>query len=228
MSNATLLTVKNLEKSFFKGKASFHILKGISIDVLQRETVGLVGVSGAGKTTLLQIIGTLDRPTKGEVLFNGKDAFSLPPDELALFRRNNIGFVFQSYNLLPEFSAVENVMLPLMVAGSSKEDAYRRASQLLERVGMRERLDHRVGELSGGEQQRVAISRAISLSPRLILADEPTGNLDRRTGETVISLLHEIVLQEGSSLIMVTHNDQLLTKFDRRLIIDDGRVVEVL
>lgn len=228
MSNATLLTVKNLEKIFFKGKASFHILKGISIDVLQRETVGLVGVSGAGKTTLLQIIGTLDRPTKGEVLFNGKDAFSLPPDELALFRRNNIGFVFQSYNLLPEFSAVENVMLPLMVAGSSKEDAYRRASQLLERVGMRERLDHRVGELSGGEQQRVAISRAISLSPRLILADEPTGNLDRRTGETVISLLHEIVLQEGSSLIMVTHNDQLLTKFDRRLIIDDGRVVEVL
>ncbi len=226
MNNTPLLSVRNLEKQFVKGKTSFHILKGISIEVKKNETIGLVGVSGAGKTTLLQIIGTLDRPTKGDVIFDGLDVFSLQRDELANFRRQNIGFIFQSYNLLPEFNAVENVMLPLMVDGQPKEDAFHRASHLLERVGLQERLSHRVGELSGGEQQRVAISRAISLGPSLILADEPTGNLDKKTGENVIALLREVVSQEGSTLIMVTHNEQLISQFERRFLIDDGKVLE--
>lgn len=226
MNNTPLLTVRNLEKRFVKGKTSFHILKGISIEVKKNETIGLVGVSGAGKTTLLQIIGTLDRPTKGDVIFDGLDVFSLQRVELANFRRQNIGFIFQSYNLLPEFNAVENVMLPLMVDGQPKEDAFHRASHLLERVGLKERLSHRVGELSGGEQQRVAISRAISLGPNLILADEPTGNLDKKTGENVIALLRDVVSQEGSTLIMVTHNEQLIAQFDRRFLIDDGKVME--
>jgi lipoprotein-releasing system ATP-binding protein len=226
MNNTPLLTVRNLEKRFVKGKTSFHILKGISIEVKKNETIGLVGVSGAGKTTLLQIIGTLDRPTKGDVIFDGLDVFSLQRVELANFRRQNIGFIFQSYNLLPEFNAVENVMLPLMVDGQPKEDAFHRASHLLERVGLKERLSHRVGELSGGEQQRVAISRAISLDPNLILADEPTGNLDKKTGENVIALLRDVVSQEGSTLIMVTHNEQLIAQFDRRFLIDDGKVME--
>jgi lipoprotein-releasing system ATP-binding protein len=226
MNKSPLLTVKNLERCFRKGAAEFQILRGISIDVGRKETMGIVGVSGAGKTTFLQIIGTLDKPTKGEVIYEGMDVFSLPAEELAVFRRKNVGFVFQSYNLLPEFNAVENVMIPFMVDGLSREEAYERASLLLGRVGLKERLLHRVGELSGGEQQRVAISRAIALSPNLILADEPTGNLDRKTGEMVIALLHEVVTQEGSTLIMVTHNEQLIARFDRRLLIDDGRVVE--
>jgi lipoprotein-releasing system ATP-binding protein len=226
MNNTPLLTVRNLEKRFVKGKTSFHILKGISIEVKKNETIGLVGVSGAGKTTLLQIIGTLDRPTEGEVIFDGLDVLSLRRDELANFRRQNIGFIFQSYNLLPEFNAVENVMLPLMVDRQPKEDAFHRASHLLERVGLKERLSHRVGELSGGEQQRVAISRAISLGPSLILADEPTGNLDKKTGENVIALLRDVVSREGSTLIMVTHNEQLISQFDRRFLIDDGKVLE--
>ncbi len=225
MSKAPLLSVRNLEKCFKKGKAELQILKGISIDVEKSEKVGIVGVSGAGKTTFLQIIGTLDKPTRGEVLFDGLDVFSLSAPELAIFRRKNVGFVFQSYNLLPEFNAVENVMLPLMIGGFSRKDALERASHLLTRVGLKERLLHRVGELSGGEQQRVAISRAIALGPNLILADEPTGNLDKKTGEMVIDLLKEVVSHEGATLIMVTHNEQLIANFDRQLQIDDGRVM---
>ncbi|NIO17336.1 MAG: ATP-binding cassette domain-containing protein [Deltaproteobacteria bacterium] len=225
MSKVPLLSVRNLEKRFRKGKAELQILKGVSIDVERSEKVGIVGVSGAGKTTFLQIIGTLDKPTGGEVFFDGLDVFSLSPPELALFRRNNVGFVFQSYNLLPEFNAVENVMLPLMIGGFSRKDAHEKAAHFLTRVGLKERLLHRVGELSGGEQQRVAISRAIALGPNLILADEPTGNLDKKTGEMVIDLLKEVVSNEGATLIMVTHNEQLIENFDRQLKIDDGRVM---
>lgn len=226
MNRPPLVRVINLTRNFVKGSTHFHILKGISIEVEGNETIGIAGVSGAGKTTFLQILGALDRPTGGEVFIDGTNVFSLKNDERSEFRRRNIGFIFQAYNLLPEFNAVENVMLPFMIDGLSRDEAFERASALLAKVGLKERTLHRTGELSGGEQQRVAIARAISLGPRVILADEPTGNLDRKTEEMIITLLGEIITSEGSTLIMVTHNEKLISRFGRRLKMDDGKIVE--
>jgi lipoprotein-releasing system ATP-binding protein len=226
MNNSPLLRVKELTRSFRKGGVSFPVLRGISFEMSEGDTLGVVGVSGAGKTTLLQILGTLDRPTGGEVAFRGKDLFSMKDEELARFRRNNVGFVFQSYNLLPEFDAIENLMLPFMISGLAIEEARGKASSLLNNVGLGERGEHRVGELSGGEQQRVAIARALALDPSLILADEPTGNLDRGTGELIVELLQNIVKKNRSTLVLVTHNEKIVSGFSKLIRIDDGRIVE--
>ncbi|RMG58069.1 MAG: ABC transporter ATP-binding protein [Deltaproteobacteria bacterium] len=226
MNNQVLLTVSGLWKTFEKGGVRIDVLKGIDLTVSKGERVGIVGVSGAGKTTLLQIIGGLDRPTRGKVIFQGKDVFSLKEDELADFRRDHVGFVYQSYNLLPEFNALENVMIPFIINGVSREEAAERAKELLRLVGLEERTLHRTGELSGGEQQRVAIARAVALRPSLILADEPTGNLDRETGKKVLTLLLDLVKRDGCSLILVTHDERIVKDFDRVVRIDDGRIVE--
>ncbi len=226
MNNGPLLDVKDLDRSFKKGRDTYHVLKGISFSLGKGDTLGVVGVSGAGKTTLLQILGTLDRPTGGEVSFGGVDPFSLKDEEIALFRRRNIGFIFQSYNLLPEFSAVENLMLPFMISGESSDKSKVKAFSLMEKVGLQERIHHRVGELSGGEQQRIAIARAIALEPPLILADEPTGNLDRNTGDRIIRLLLEMVKVYKSTLILVTHDEKIVSSFASRIRIDDGKIVE--
>jgi len=181
MSDPTVLRAEDVRKVFRKDGYDIEVLKGISLSIARGETIGVVGVSGAGKTTLLQILGTLDRPTSGRILFDGEDVTGFSEERLASLRNRKIGFVFQFHNLLPEFSVLENVMLPCRIAGMDKADARRRAETLLSEVGLSQRATHRSGEISGGEQQRVAICRALVMEPSVLLADEPTGNLDRMT-----------------------------------------------
>jgi len=224
MNKATLIRIEGLRKSFPKRGGSLEVLKGIDLSVARGETLGVVGVSGAGKTTLLQIVGTLDRATSGSVFYEGRELMSLPEEELAAFRNRSIGFVFQFHHLLPEFNARENVMLPCMISGADRIEAGRRADALLSEVGLSERLTHRVGELSGGEQQRVAICRALAMEPSVLLADEPTGNLDKETAGGVVGLLMDLNRKRGLTLMMVTHNEELAGRLDRVIRIDDGRV----
>jgi lipoprotein-releasing system ATP-binding protein len=224
MNSAALIRIEDLRKSFPKRGGSLEVLKGIDLSVARGETLGVVGVSGAGKTTLLQIVGTLDRATSGSVFYDGRELMSLPEEELAAFRNRTIGFVFQFHHLLPEFNARENVMLPCMISGADRLEAGRRADALLSEVGLSERLTHRVGELSGGEQQRVAICRALAMEPSVLLADEPTGNLDKETAGGVVALLMDLNRKRGLTLMMVTHNEELAGRLDRVIRIDDGRV----
>jgi lipoprotein-releasing system ATP-binding protein len=225
MNNGELIRVEDLRKSFRKRGGSLEVLKGITLSVPRGETLGVVGVSGAGKTTFLQIIGTLDRATSGTVSYDGRELTALPEDRLAAFRNRTIGFVFQFHHLLPEFTARENVMLPCLIGGRDRSEAGRRADALLSEVGLSERLTHRVGELSGGEQQRVAICRALSMEPAVLLADEPTGNLDKETAGGVMELLLALNRSRGLTLVMVTHNEELAGRLRRVIRIDDGRVV---
>ncbi len=225
MNSGVLIHVENLRKSFRMRGGPLDVLKGIDLSVGRGETLGVVGVSGAGKTTLLQIIGTLDKATSGTVCYEGRDLTLLPEDELAAFRNRSIGFVFQFHNLLPEFNARENVMLPCLISGMDRIDAGERADGLLAEVGLSERLFHRVGELSGGEQQRVAICRALAMGPSVLLADEPTGNLDKETAGGVMELLLDLNRKRGLTLIMVTHNEEMAGRLHRMIRIDDGRVV---
>jgi lipoprotein-releasing system ATP-binding protein len=220
-----MIRVEGLRKSFPKRGGRLEVLKGIDLAVSRGETLGVVGVSGAGKTTLLQIVGTLDRATSGSVFYGERDLMSLPEEELAAFRNKTIGFVFQFHHLLPEFDARENVMLPCMISGADKVDAAGRADALLSEVGLSERATHRIGELSGGEQQRVAICRALAMEPAVLLADEPTGNLDKDTARGVVDLLMDLNRKRGLTLIMVTHNEEMAGRLDRIVRIDDGRVV---
>jgi lipoprotein-releasing system ATP-binding protein len=222
---SSLLQVRNLYKSYGDDAAKVEVLKGIDLDVEAGDTVALVGPSGAGKSTLLHLMGTIDRPTTGDVLFDGQDIYALGDQQLAAFRNRSIGFVFQFHHLLPEFSALENVMMPLLIGGTKKALAEGTARGLLNDVGLAHRITHRPGELSGGEQQRVAIARALVRSPRLLLADEPTGNLDMKTSEEVHSLLYSIQRQTGISLVIVTHNEQLAAGMGRTVRIVDGRIV---
>ena len=224
MSN--LLEVKNLYKSYGSGHAKVEVLKGIDLTIGAGDTVALVGPSGAGKSTLLHVMGTIDRPTSGSVLFEGKEIFTLADQPLAAFRNRSIGFVFQFHHLLPEFSALENVMMPLLIAGTKRPEAAARAHELLADVGLAHRVTHRPGELSGGEQQRVAIARALVGSPRLLLADEPTGNLDMKTSEEVHQLLYSIQEKTGISLVIVTHNERLAAGMKRIIRFVDGKIVE--
>jgi lipoprotein-releasing system ATP-binding protein len=225
MNNGELIRVEDLRKSFRKRGGSLEVLKGITLSVPRGETLGVVGVSGAGKTTFLQILGTLDRATSGTVSYDGRELTALPEDQLAAFRNRTIGFVFQFHHLLPEFTARENVMLPCLIARKGRSEAGRRADALLSEVGLSERLTHRVGELSGGEQQRVAICRALAMEPAVLLADEPTGNLDRDTAGGVMELLLALNRSSGLTLVMVTHNEELAGRLKRVIRIDDGRVV---
>lgn len=219
---SSLLSVSALYKNYLQGGRTIEVLKGVALDFEEGTTTALVGASGAGKSTLLHILGALDRPTSGSVLHRGVDLFSRSDASLAEFRSKNVGFVFQFHHLLPEFSAIENVMMPAIVARRDRKTAENSALQLLEHVGLADRLSHRPGELSGGEQQRVAIARALVMEPELLLADEPTGNLDMKTSESIHQLLDEIQRQRGITLIIVTHNEQLAAGMGRIVRLDDG------
>ena len=222
---SSLLEVRDLYKSYGSGPAKVEVLKGIDLTIEAGDTVALVGPSGAGKSTLLHIMGTIDRPSTGDILFDGEDVFRLSDQPLAAFRNRSIGFVFQFHHLLPDFSALENVMMPFLIGGGQKKLAAEKARALLNDVGLSHRIAHRPGELSGGEQQRVAIARALVLSPRILLADEPTGNLDMKTSEEVHALLYSIQQQSGISLVIVTHNEKLAAGMGRTVRIVDGRIV---
>jgi lipoprotein-releasing system ATP-binding protein len=224
MSETPALQAHEVRKVFHRDGYDIEVLKGVSLSLARGETAGVVGISGAGKTTLLQILGTLDRATTGKVLYGGKDVTGLPADEMAAFRNRSVGFVFQSHNLLPEFSVLENVTLPCLIARMDPAEARRRAVALLGEVGLSERVAHRIGEISGGEQQRAAICRALVMEPSVLLADEPTGNLDRATASGVVDLLLSLNRSRGLSLLMVTHNDQVAARLHRVIRIDDGRI----
>lgn len=221
---ACLLEVCDLSKTFLTSAGKVEVLKGINLKVEEGETIAMVGPSGAGKTTLLHLMGTLDRPTSGRVLFGEDDVFLLGDKALARFRNRSIGFVFQFHHLLPEFSALENTMMPLMISGMNKAGAGKIAEDLLADVGLSHRFHHKPGELSGGEQQRVAIARALVGSPRLLLADEPTGNLDMKTSDEVHEILSGIHRDKGITLIIVTHNERLAARMGRTIRMADGRI----
>jgi lipoprotein-releasing system ATP-binding protein len=220
-----LIQVRGLEKVFKKGRAKIHALTGIDLQVQQGEMMVIVGASGAGKTTLLHILGALDRPSQGAVLYQGEDIFARSEGTLAAWRNREIGFVFQFYNLLPEFNALENTMLPALIQGIDRGKARQQAEAILGEVGLKDRMRHKPGELSGGEQQRVAVARALILHPTLLLADEPTGNLDSETGERVIQLIFSLNQAKGVTLIVVTHNEALARRFPRQIALVDGRAV---
>jgi len=226
-NTARLITVRGLCKSFTNGGASIDVLKDLDFELSAGESVAIVGASGIGKSTLLHIVGTLDRPDSGELLYKGEDVFSYDDFKLANFRNQSVGFVFQFHHLLPEFSAVENAMMPALINGTSKLQANQAAEEILVRVGLKDRLHYRVGKLSGGEQQRVALARALVLKPAMLLADEPTGNLDKSNSEHVHSLLMELNQEFSMTLVVVTHNSELASFMSRRVTIVDGSLTPV-
>ncbi len=221
-----LLQATGLRKSFGDAGSRVEVLHGVDLTARRGEMAAIVGASGSGKTTLLQILGTLDTPDDGELLFNGRSLLSCGENELSRHRNVNIGFIFQFHHLLSEFTALENVMLPGHIGGCRQGELARRAKRLLARVGLEHRLDHRPGELSGGEQQRVALARALVLQPLLLLADEPTGNLDMSSGNAVFSLLQELCRSLDLCVIMVTHNLNLASAMDKKYTLVDGRLHE--
>jgi lipoprotein-releasing system ATP-binding protein len=221
------IVVERLAKSYDHGGRALPILWDVNLTLQPGDMVAVVGVSGVGKSTFLQILGTLDLPSEGSIKFNGEELTELPPSRLAEFRNRRIGFVFQFHHLLPDFTALENVMMPALIQRMSTERARSKARDVLGRVGLAHRLTHRPGELSGGEQQRVALARAMVLEPSLLLADEPTGNLDRSTGEAIHQLFLELNRERGSTLLVVTHNPDLAVLMPRRLrMVDGGRLIE--
>ena len=230
-----LIETQNLRKSFVTKAGEIQVLKGIDLSISEREMVSIVGASGVGKSTLLYILGALDKPTIGKVFFHGIDISSFNEDSLATFRNTTVGFVFQFHHLLPEFTALENVMMPGLILRSQKSSAkggrsqyneiHKKAEGLLDEMGLLERKEHRPGELSGGEQQRVAVARALILEPKVILADEPTGNLDTETGEELFNLLIHLNKEKGITFIIVTHNESLSKRCHRTLRMVDGRIV---
>ena len=218
-----LVSVQNVSKAFEHEGRSLEVLQGIDLDIRTGEMVTIVGPSGAGKSTLLHLIGTLDLPTAGRIFYEGQDVTRLGSSELAEFRNRSIGFVFQFHHLLPEFTALENVLMPGLIQGRRRlED---RARQLLDEVGLSARLTHRPGELSGGEQQRVALARALLMEPKLVLADEPTGNLDSQTSESVQSLFFDLNRRHGTTFLIVTHSRDFAAMMPRQLSMKDGRIV---
>jgi lipoprotein-releasing system ATP-binding protein len=220
----SFLSIRNVFKSYFLHGKRVDVLRGVSLDIEQGELVSLIGASGAGKSTFLHVLGTLDAPAAGEVLFKGTSLFAMNDAHIADFRNRTIGFVFQSHHLLPEFTALENVAMPALIQRRDRGPAYAYARELLERVGLGSRVDHRPGELSGGEAQRVALARALVLKPALLLADEPTGNLDPATGEGIHNLLREVNRDLGITAVVVTHNAVLAASMPRRLRLADGEV----
>ncbi len=219
----TLIEATGLCKSYRDSKR-VDVLTDLNLRVAAGESIAVIGKSGVGKSTLLHVLGTLDQPTSGTVRFDGVDVFALKEREQAAFRNREIGFIFQFHHLLPDFSALENVMMPALIQGVNAATAESRARAVLERVGLGQRLSHKPGELSGGEQQRVAVARAVAQSPRVILADEPTGNLDPATGAEVHGLLMELNHKQGITLVIVTHNEELSHLTDRTLQLREGRL----
>ncbi len=222
MSN--LLELRDLRKSYGSGEGRVEVLKGITMDVAAGETIALVGASGAGKTTLLHIMGTLDLPSAGTVFFHGEEIFRRSETALATFRNRTIGFIFQFHHLLPEFTALENVMMPGLINRQKRQELEPMADKLLRKVGLGHRLTHRPTELSGGEQQRVAIARALILAPALLLADEPTGNLDRKCSDEIHDLLRQLHEELGLTLIIVTHNERFAASMGKIIQLEDGRI----
>jgi lipoprotein-releasing system ATP-binding protein len=226
-NDAPVLFLQDVERHYRQGDDTLEILKGAELAVWSGQSVALVAPSGAGKSTLLHIAGLLEHPDGGEVFINSAPTTKLSDTERTKIRRIEIGFIYQFHHLLPEFSALENVMLPQMVRGLAKREAMVRASEILSYLGLEERLRHRPSELSGGEQQRVAIARAVANAPRVLLADEPTGNLDPRTSERVFSSLTQLVRASGLAAIIATHNMDIAARMDRRVTIREGRVMEL-
>lgn len=222
----TVLSLKNITKSYTQGKQDLHIINKSFLNIYKGELVSLVGPSGSGKTTLLQVAGLLDNPTSGDIYINSINATKCNEKEQTKLRRDNLGFVYQFHHLLPEFDALENVAMPLLIKGVNKNEAYKEAQNILERVNLADRLKHRPSELSGGEQQRVAIARAIVSKPSLILADEPTGNLDPDTSNIVFELLLSIIKENNLAALIVTHNRELAKRTDRVVTIKDGFLID--
>src|SRR4029453_8253193 len=219
-----LVEARGLEKRYVDGPAVVEVLRGLDLEIAAGERVAIIGESGVGKSTLLHLLGCLDSPSGGRLLLGGVDVFALPEGEIAALRNREVGFVFQFHHLLGDFTALANVMLPSLIARERVRQVGTRASEVLERVGLGQRLSHRPGELSGGEQQRVAVARAVMRKPRLLLADEPTGNLDPGTGERVHELLLELNEESGSTLVVATHNDRLAAAMERTLRLVGGRI----
>jgi lipoprotein-releasing system ATP-binding protein len=222
----TVLACEALRREFSEGKTTLQVLRGVELNVRAGERLAIIGESGSGKTTLLQLLGGLDLPSSGRVLVQGRDMDKLNGTERGILRNQALGFVYQFHHLLPEFSALENVAMPLLLRADSVADIRAQATELLERVGLGERLHHRPGELSGGERQRAAVARALITRPAVVLADEPTGNLDHKTGEQVFQLMLELNRELNSSLIVVTHDLQLAARMDRVLRLKDGILLE--
>lgn len=222
MSN--LLEIRGLSKSYGSGANTLEVLSGIDLDLETGTTTALVGASGAGKSTLMHLLGALDRPTAGTVSFRGENIFQKNERQLAAFRNRSIGFVFQFHHLLPEFTALENVMMPALIARVPRSDAMIIAESLLKDVGLGQRMTHRPGELSGGEQQRVAIARALALEPELLLADEPTGNLDMKTSDSIHAMLAELQIKKKLTLVIVTHNERLAAAMGTTIHLLDGKI----
>lgn len=224
--NEIILKANNISKSFqTTKKIRLEVLKGISINILTGKTTIIVGASGAGKSTLLHLLGGLDRPDSGEVVFDNADILKLSDDKLAKFRNKNAGFVFQFHHLLPEFTAIENVIIPQMINGTSYKQAKIKGRELLNIVGLTERLDHKPAELSGGEQQRVAVARALANNPKIIFADEPTGNLDSVNSEEIHKLILDLKTNLGMTFVIVTHNSSLVKLADMLYEIKDGKIL---
>lgn len=217
-----MLSVRDIRKSF----EGLEVLRGVSLDVSPAEIVAIVGPSGAGKTTLLQIIGSLERPDSGSVTYGDTDLFTMPRKQLAAFRNRNIGFVFQFHSLLPEFTMLENVALPALIGGADRADAERRAMELIDYMGLRERASHRPSQLSGGERQRAAVARALVNNPKIILADEPSGSLDSANRRDLHQLFFDLRRDRGQSFVIVTHDDSLAAQADRTIRMVDGLIAQ--
>ena len=220
-----LLETKNLSKHFSEGELRVDVLKGIDFSINKNESVAIIGASGSGKSTLLHLLGGLDVPDHGEIVINGEDISKLNDEQRGEMRNKHLGFIYQFHHLLPEFSALENVAMPLLIRRSDENEAFDKANNLLEKVGLAKRVQHRPGELSGGERQRAAIARALVTEPACILADEPTGNLDEKTADQVFELILELNQSLGTSLIMVTHNLELSKRVDRVVELKEGVLV---
>jgi lipoprotein-releasing system ATP-binding protein len=226
-STVPFLQVKGVHKHFGSGERRVDVLRGVDLTLLGQESIAVVGASGVGKSTLLHILGTLERPSAGEVIYEGVNVLTFPETQLAAYRNRSIGFVFQFHHLLSEFTALENVMLPCLIARMSKRKSRESAGEVLDLVGLRHRVRHRVGELSGGEQQRVAVARALVLKPKVLLADEPTGNLDTKASRNIHELLLRLNQEQKVSLVVVTHNIELAGMMQRQLHMKDGLLNQI-
>ena len=226
-SEQPLIKAIQVRKSFVTNGNRVDVLKGVDLEFYPGEMVAIVGASGVGKSTLLHVLGTLERPDEGEIFYYGERVFTYDDEKLAAFRNRTIGFVFQFHHLLPEFNALENTMMPALINGMNRKEASERAEAILTRVGLGHRLGHHVGELSGGEHQRVAVARSLIMKPSILLADEPTGNLDTRTGDSIHDLLISLNREDGITAVVVTHNMKLAEKLTRRVTLVDGKALAI-
>ena len=221
-----MIILENLSKTFFKDGNKIEVLRGLNLEIKKGESLAILGVSGAGKSTLIHILGTLDHPTSGNISINGMNVFEWNENKMARFRNSNIGFIFQFNNLLPEFDALENTMMPALISGMPKKLAAQKAYSLLEELGLEKRTRHKPGELSGGEQQRVAIARALVMEPEILLADEPTGNLDTETGKKIEDILVNLNATKKITLVIVTHNKLLSERMSGKIGLRDGKIYD--